>query len=111
MQKAGLVHKSRDGVRLLGKGEIKAKLDIEVAGASASAVEAVEKAGGTVDHDLQEEGLHEQEGRAGQKAERRAKSAEKRAARRRLGKRLSRSGKHGASAFRSQAVDGAGRPI
>src|ERR1700755_2670744 len=39
LRKAGLVHKSKDGVRLLGKGEIKAKLTIEVAGVSASAKE------------------------------------------------------------------------
>jgi large subunit ribosomal protein L15 len=35
-------------VRLLGKGELKAKLDLEVAGASKSAIAAVEKAGGSV---------------------------------------------------------------
>jgi large subunit ribosomal protein L15 len=35
-------------VRLLGKGELKAKVALEVAGASASAVEAVKKAGGSV---------------------------------------------------------------
>ena len=46
--KAGVLRRSRDGVRLLGRGEIKAKLAIEVHGASKSAVEAVEKAGGTV---------------------------------------------------------------
>jgi len=34
---------SRDGIRLLGKGEIKAKIEIEVAGASASAKEASRK--------------------------------------------------------------------
>ncbi|MDD2326464.1 MAG: uL15 family ribosomal protein, partial [Alphaproteobacteria bacterium] len=44
----GVVSKSADGVRLLGKGQIKAKITIEVAGASASAIEAVEKAGGKV---------------------------------------------------------------
>ena len=37
LRKAGLAHKSRDGVRLLGKGAITAKIDIEVAGASAVA--------------------------------------------------------------------------
>jgi len=37
-----------DGVRLLAKGELKAKVTLEVAGASKAAVEAVEKAGGTV---------------------------------------------------------------
>jgi len=45
---AGVLRRMRDGVRLLGKGELKAKLTIEVAGASKSAVEAVEKAGGSV---------------------------------------------------------------
>ena len=37
-----------DGVRLLAKGELKAALTLEVAGASAAAVAAVEKAGGKV---------------------------------------------------------------
>ena len=46
--KAGVLRRSRDGVRLLGRGEIKAKLNIEVHGASTSAVAAVEKAGGSV---------------------------------------------------------------
>ncbi len=46
--KAGVLRRSRDGVRLLGRGEIKAKLDIEVHSASKSAVAAVEKAGGSV---------------------------------------------------------------
>jgi large subunit ribosomal protein L15 len=48
LRAAGLIGRPRDGVRLLGKGELKAKLDIEVAGASKSAVAAVEKAGGSV---------------------------------------------------------------
>ena len=46
--KAGVLRRAKDGVRLLGRGEIKAKINIEVHGASKSAVEAVEKAGGTV---------------------------------------------------------------
>jgi large subunit ribosomal protein L15 len=45
---AGIVRKSRDGVRLLGRGELKAALTIEVVHASKSAVEAVERAGGKV---------------------------------------------------------------
>jgi large subunit ribosomal protein L15 len=45
---AGLTRGGKDGVRLLAKGELKAKLNFTVAGASKSAVEAVEKAGGTV---------------------------------------------------------------
>ena len=46
---AGVIRRLRDGVRLLGKGEIKAKLALKVAGASKSAVAAVEKAGGSVE--------------------------------------------------------------
>jgi large subunit ribosomal protein L15 len=46
--KSGVVRRSKDGVRLLGRGEIKAKLNIEVHGASKSAIAAVEKAGGSV---------------------------------------------------------------
>jgi large subunit ribosomal protein L15 len=46
--KARVLRRAKDGVRLLGRGEIKAKLNIEVHGASKSAVAAVEKAGGTV---------------------------------------------------------------
>ncbi|RJE82745.1 50S ribosomal protein L15 [Paracoccus onubensis] len=45
---AGVVRRKLDGVRLLAKGELKAKLNITVTGASKSAVEAVEKAGGKV---------------------------------------------------------------
>jgi large subunit ribosomal protein L15 len=46
--KAGVLRRSKGGLRLLGRGEIKAKLNIEVHGASKSAIAAVEKAGGTV---------------------------------------------------------------
>jgi large subunit ribosomal protein L15 len=46
--KSGALRRAKDGVRLLGRGEFKAKVNIEVHGASKSAVAAVEKAGGTV---------------------------------------------------------------
>lgn len=45
---AGVISKPRDGVKILGVGELKAKLAFQVAGASKSAVEAIEKAGGSV---------------------------------------------------------------
>ena len=45
---AGIIARSRDGVKLLGVGELTAKLSFEVTRASKSAVEAVEKAGGSV---------------------------------------------------------------
>ena len=45
---AGLVKNPRDGIRLLAKGELKAKVQISVTGASKAAQAAVEKAGGSV---------------------------------------------------------------
>ena len=45
---AGLIRRVRDGVRLLGQGELKTKVSFEVTGASSGAVKAVEAAGGTV---------------------------------------------------------------
>ena len=49
MLAAGLFKSASHGVRLLGKGAIKTKIDVKVAGASASAIAAVEKAGGKVE--------------------------------------------------------------
>jgi large subunit ribosomal protein L15 len=46
--KAGVLRRAHDGVRLLGRGELKARITVEVYGASKSAVAAVEKAGGSV---------------------------------------------------------------
>jgi large subunit ribosomal protein L15 len=45
---SGLVRRRLDGVRLLGKGALTAKLALSLTGASKSAVEAVEAAGGTI---------------------------------------------------------------
>ena len=81
LRKAGLAHKSRDGVRLLAKGAITAKIDIEVAGASASAREAVEKAGGTVTTTFVKKVYSNKKGEPGKRQTRRAESAKKREAR------------------------------
>ncbi|MBY9063815.1 50S ribosomal protein L15 [Sphingomonas yunnanensis] len=48
LKAAGLARGGKDGVRLLGKGELTTKLNFTVAGVSASAREAVEKLGGSV---------------------------------------------------------------
>ncbi len=48
LKAAGLIRRAKDGVRLLGHGELKAKLAFEITGASGSAIKAVEAAGGTV---------------------------------------------------------------
>ena len=45
---SGLIKTARDGVRLLGKGTLNSKVDIEVVGASKAAISAVELAGGSV---------------------------------------------------------------
>ena len=48
LRSGGLVKKQCDGVRLLARGELKAKLAIEISKASKAAVAGVEKAGGSV---------------------------------------------------------------
>lgn len=72
---AGVISRVRDGVRLLAKGELSAKVSFSVAGASKAAVEAVEKAGGSV---TLPEPVEKVEGK---RAARRKEAAEKRAAR------------------------------
>ena len=45
---AGILRRAKDGVRLLGDGDAKSRFSLEIAGASRSAVEKIEKAGGSV---------------------------------------------------------------
>ncbi|MFC5385505.1 50S ribosomal protein L15 [Aquamicrobium segne] len=45
---AGVVRRAKDGVRILSDGELKAKVSFDVAGASKTAVEKIEKAGGSI---------------------------------------------------------------
>ena len=49
LKAAGVARGGKDGVRVLAKGEFSSKLNFNVAGVSASAREAIEKAGGSVD--------------------------------------------------------------
>jgi len=49
LKAAGLARGGKDGVRLLGKGELKSKLSFRVAGVSAGARHAIEGAGGSVE--------------------------------------------------------------
>jgi len=49
LKAAGLARGGKDGVRILGKGELKAKLAFRVAGVSAGARQAIEGAGGSVE--------------------------------------------------------------
>ena len=48
LKAAGVIRRAKDGVRILSDGELKAKLTIEVAGASKAAIEKIEKAGGNI---------------------------------------------------------------
>jgi large subunit ribosomal protein L15 len=79
LKAAGLARGGKDGVRLLGKGELTAKLTLKVAGASKGAIEAVEKAGGKVE--VIEKGRPEAEKKAeraeANKATRAARTAKK----------------------------------
>ena len=80
LRAAGLARGSRNGIRLLG-GVLKAKIDIEVAGASSAAVEQIKSAGGSVALTFRKPVRTDKKGQPGKKAQRRAKSAEKKAAR------------------------------
>jgi len=48
LKEAGVIRRIKDGVRVLSDGELKAKLTLEVAGASKAAIEKIEKAGGSI---------------------------------------------------------------
>jgi large subunit ribosomal protein L15 len=81
LRKAGVAGRGRDGLRLLGDGELKAKITIQVAGASKSAIAAVEKAGGSVTTTFVKKAWKNKKGEPGKRQQRRTSSAEKRAAR------------------------------
>ena len=73
LKAAGLARGGKDGVRLLGKGELTAKVKFLVAGASKGAVAAVEKAGGSVE--VIEQGAPEHEKKAARREANKAKKA------------------------------------
>ena len=76
MVKAGLMRRAKDGVKLLGHGDFKAKAQFSVWAASKSAVEAIEKAGGSVKllAPAREEGEPEPKGKNKRKAQEEAKA-------------------------------------
>src|SRR6266567_722094 len=75
---AGLISHGRDGVRLLAKGEFKTKLNFEVAGASHSAIAAVEKLGGSVKTSFKKIVHMNKKGEPGKRVQRRKAAADKR---------------------------------
>ena len=77
--KGGVLRRAKDGLRLLGEGELKAKVSITVNHASAAAKAAVEKAGGTVTV-IAKKVLAADEAKRKKTAAKRAKSAPKKSA-------------------------------
>ena len=77
---AGICRRSRDGIRLLAKGEVKSKLTLTVAGASKAAIAAVEKAGGSVTCTVPAKADQPPKEKKTKKGKKRAKSASKAAA-------------------------------
>jgi len=80
LREAGLAHASKDGIRLIGGG-LTTKCEIEVAGASSGAAEAIAQVGGALTTTFKKKVYMNRHGKPGKKSERRAKSAEKKAAR------------------------------
>jgi large subunit ribosomal protein L15 len=72
---AGVIRRERDGVRLLGHGELKTKLDLVVWSATASAVKAVEASGGKLTLTKPEPANDEVEGKRAQAKKAKAKKA------------------------------------
>jgi len=75
LKAAGLARGGKDGVRLLGKGELTAKVSLKVAGVSKGAREAVEKVGGSVE--LPEAGPTEHEKKTARRETNKANKAAK----------------------------------
>ncbi len=76
--KAGVLRRAKDGLRLLGSGDLKAKVSITVDHATASAKAAVEKAGGSVSV-IEKKVLAADEAKRKKTAAKRAKTAPKKA--------------------------------
>ena len=57
LMEAGVIRRAKDGIRILGKGELKSKVTVHVAGISTKAKEAIEKLGGQVIIDEKPEGF------------------------------------------------------
>jgi large subunit ribosomal protein L15 len=77
--KAGVMRRAKDGLRLLGEGELKAKVALTVNHASKAATAAVEKAGGSIKL-IVKKVLPADEAKRKKTAAKRAKSAPKKSA-------------------------------
>lgn len=78
IQKAGLARRTKDGIRVLARGELSAKLTLKVAGASKAAADAVAKAGGSLETTFEKPAHMNKSGKPGKRRQRRETAAEKR---------------------------------
>ena len=72
LKSAGVIRRELDGVRIIGNGELKTKLDFEVFGVSASAREAIEKLGGKITVLAPEPSKDDDDAKAEKKAKKKA---------------------------------------
>ena len=78
LRNAGLARRTKDGVRVLARGELSAKLTLKVAGASKAAIDAVTKAGGSLETTFAKAVHMNKSGKPGKRRQRRETATEKR---------------------------------
>lgn len=78
IQAAGLARSARDGVRILAKGALKTKVNLEVAGASVAAIQAVKAVGGSLATTFVKKVHMNKKGKPGKRVQRRMDAAKKR---------------------------------
>jgi len=111
---AGIVNKARDGVRLLAKGDLKAKLSVEVHGASKTAIAAIEAAGGKITVTAPRKDNSEKSANRGKKSKKGKKAEEAKEAKKAQEAKLAKKAEaakadkkaEGAKAGEIQATDG-----
>ncbi len=102
---AGIVNKVRDGVRLLAKGDLKAKLSVEVHGASKAAIAAIEAGGGKITVTAPPKDKTEKSANRGKKSKKGKKAEEAKAAKKVQEAKAAKKA-DGAKSGESQATDG-----
>ncbi len=100
---AGIVNKVRDGVRLLAKGDLKAKLIVEVHGASKAAIAAIEAGGGKITVTAPPKDKTDKSANRGKKSKKGKKAQEAQEAQE---AQKAKGAKAGAKAGESQGTDG-----
>lgn len=103
---AGIVNKAREGIRLLANGELKAKLSVEVYGASKAAIAAVEAAGGKFTVTAPSKDKTDRSAKRGKKGKKALKAQEAQEAQEAKKAPKAQKAKAGAKAGQSPGTDG-----